>query len=123
MVTGLGRRGVLVAAAAACATPLEGQAADATADESAVSIGATGYYYAMPHESDFFVGVGTLDRGKLHFEARYNYEAKNSGSVFAGWNFAGGEALTFEITPIAGVLFGSARGAIPGVEASVAYGS
>ena len=43
------------------------------------------------------------------------------GSVFLGWKFSGGDIVTFEITPIAGVLFGAARGAIPGFEASVAY--
>ena len=117
------RRRSLLFVAIACAAPVDGRAADATAEsEPATSFSATGYYYAMRDEPDFFVGVATIDSGKLHLEARYNYEAKNSGSLFAGWNFAGGESLTYEITPIAGVLFGSARGVIPGVEASLAYG-
>lgn len=82
----------------------------------------TGYYYAMRDEPDFGVGVATLDHGRLHFEGRWNYEASDAGSAFVGWKFAGGDAVTFEITPIVGVLFGSARGVIPGVEASAAWG-
>ena len=82
----------------------------------------TGYYYAMRDEPDFGVGVATLDHGPLHFEGRWNYEATNAGSAFAGWKFSGGDTVTFEITPIVGVLFGSARGVVPGVEASVAWG-
>ena len=119
----LGWRSLLLATVA-CAQPVDGHAADAAdSGEPPLSLSATGYYYAMRDQPDFFVGVGAIDRGKLHLEARYNYEAKDSGSVFAGWNFADGKDLSFEITPIAGVLFGAARGVIPGVEASVGYGS
>src|SRR5262249_26304146 len=78
-------------------------------------------YYALPGETDFTVGVASLNRDALHLEARYNYEALNSTSLFAGWKFAGGEALTWEITPIAGALFGRTHALIPGVELSVAY--
>lgn len=82
----------------------------------------TGYYYAMRDEPDFGVGVATLDYGRLHVEGRWNYEASNAGSAFVGWKFSGGDAVTFEITPIVGVLFGAARGVVPGVEASAAWG-
>ena len=82
----------------------------------------TGFYYAMRDQPDFSVGVAALDRGSLHLEARYNYEAHDAGSAFVGWKFAGGEALSFQVTPIVGALFGAARGVVPGVEASVTYG-
>ena len=82
----------------------------------------TGYYYAMRDQPDFGVGVATLDYKRWHFEARYNYEAQSAGSAFVGYKFAGGDTVTFEITPIVGALFGSARGVVPGVEASVAWG-
>jgi hypothetical protein len=75
----------------------------------------------MRDQPDFGVGVAAFDRGALHLEMRYNYEARHATSVFAGWKFVGGEAITFEVTPIAGVLFGQAHGLVPGVEASVAY--
>ena len=83
----------------------------------------TGFYYAMRDEPDFTVGVASLNRGSLHLEARYNYEVHDAGSAFVGWNFAGGDALSFAVTPIVGALFGAARGVVPGIEASVAYGT
>ena len=81
----------------------------------------TGSYNAMRDQPDFGVGVGALDRGSLHLEGRYNYEARDSGSAFIGWKFAGGDAITFEVTPIIGGLFGAARGVVPGVEASFGW--
>jgi hypothetical protein len=96
--------------------------ASAAAEAVTTAVAATGYYYFMRDEPDFAVGVATLDHGAWHLEGRYNYEARDAGSAFVGWKFAGGEAVTFEVTPIVGVLFGSARGVVPGVEASVAWG-
>jgi hypothetical protein len=93
----------------------------AFAEEAKWSGAVTGYYYAMRDEPDFGVGVATLDYGRLHLEGRYNYEATNAGSAFVGWKFSGGDEVTFEVTPILGVLFGAGRGVIPGVEASVAW--
>jgi hypothetical protein len=104
------------------AAPLAGCAMAHAADtEPATTVGATGYYYAMRDQPDFGVGVATLDRGALHLEARYNYEARDAASVFVGWKFAGGEAVTYEITPILGGLFGSTKGVVPGLELSVAW--
>src|SRR5262249_53527303 len=91
--------------------------------ELALTGSMTGYYYAMRDQPDFAVGVVSINRGALHLEARYNYEARDAGSAFVGWKFSGGDTVTFELTPIAGVLFCAARGAIPGCEASVAYRS
>ena len=106
----------LIAAPAAAADAGGGAVSD-------VSVSATGFYYAMRDQPDFGVGVATLDRGPLHFEARYNYEARDAGSAFIGWKFAGGDKVTFEVTPIAGALFGAARGFVPGVEATVTWDS
>jgi hypothetical protein len=65
--------------------------------------------------------IGAADRGPLHLEARYGYEAKDSRSAFVGWTFSGGERLTWEITPLLGGGWGTASAFIPGVEASVAW--
>ncbi len=96
--------------------------AQPTESEPKYSGGITGSYYAMRDEPDFGVGVASVNRGSLRFEARYNYEAKHATSAFVGWKFAGGDTVTYEVTPIAGALVGAAHGVIPGVEASVAYG-
>ena len=112
----------LALAIALAATPAAASAADADGAASApVSFGVTGYYYAMRDEPDFGVGVATLDRGPLHLEARWNYEARDAGSIFAGWKWKGGDVVTWEVTPIVGALFGSAHGVVPGLEASVAW--
>jgi len=92
-------------------------------DAPASTFTVTGFYYAMRDQPDFGVGVASFDRGSLHLEGRYNYEARDSGSAFVGWKFAGGDRVTFAVTPIVGALFGAARGVVPGVEASVAYGA
>jgi len=95
-------------------------AADSTGEGAPeVSASATGYYYAMRDQPDFGVGVAALDRGALHLEARYNYEARDAASAFVGWKFAGGDGVTYEVTPIVGALFGAARGFVPGLEAGV----
>ena len=111
--------------ACSLAVPLFAVATSALAaepDARAISTSVTGMFYAMRDQADFGVGIATLDRGPLHLEARYQYEAKDSASVFVGWTFSGGEKLTFSVRPILGVLAGRSQGVIPGLEASVAYG-
>ncbi len=97
--------------------------AHASEDDSApkLSGSVTGYGYAMRDQPDFGVGVAAINRGPLRFEARYNYEAKNATSAFLGWKFAGGDGVQYELTPLAGVLGGSAHAGIAGLEASVAH--
>jgi len=65
--------------------------------------------------------IGTGDRGPLHLEARYSYEAVDARSVFVGWTFSGGETLTWEITPLLGGVWGPLQALVPGVELSLAY--
>jgi len=111
----------LIAACLAGSGLAIGAEPDPRSDENVWSSAITGFYYAMRDQPDFGVGVASADRGSLHLEARYNYEARNATSVFGGWKFAGGDDLSFELTPIVGGLFGAARGVVPGVEASVAW--
>ena len=75
----------------------------------------------MRDQPDFGVGVASLDRGPLHLEARYNYEARDAGSAFVGWKFEGGDTVSYALTPIIGGLFGAARGVVPGLEASIGW--
>ena len=83
---------------------------------------ATGYYYSPRNQEDYLSVIATAERGPLLLETRYNYEALDTGSLFAGWKFSGGEALSYELTPILGVVFGQAQGIAPGFKASLAYG-
>ena len=65
--------------------------------------------------------IGQARKDPLLIEARYNYEALHTGSLWVGRTFAGGEALTWEVTPMVGAVFGELTGAAPGVEASLAW--
>jgi hypothetical protein len=108
---------VTVAAALGCALSCGAQ--DAQPPEWDFS--ATGYYYLLDDESDYLLAIATAKRGRLHLEARYNYEAADAGSLFAGWTFSGGEAVTYELTPILGTVLGDSHSIVPGLEASVAF--
>ena len=109
----------LFAAAATLCTA--GAAAQSTDDGSKWSASINASYYAMRDEPDFSVAVAAVNRGPLRFEVRHNYEARHATSAFVGWKFTGGHALSYEVTPIAGGLFGAAHAGIVGVEASAAY--
>ena len=66
-------------------------------------------------------GIGVADRGPLHLEARYNYESIGARSAYVGWTFSGGDALTWEVTPLIGGAWGTTEAVVPAVEASVAW--
>ena len=67
--------------------------------------------------------IAAADRGALHLEGRYGYEAKDSRSAFVGWTFSGGgnDNLSWELTPIAGGGWGPVHAFIPGFEASLSW--
>lgn len=79
-----------------------------------VSIVPDAHEYAQP--------TFTADLGSLHLEARYNYEALETASLWAGWTFSGGESLTWEVTPMLGAVFGETDGVAPGYEATLTWG-
>jgi hypothetical protein len=63
----------------------------------------------------------TADRDRLHLEARYNYEAQKTASVWMGWNFSGGDTVPWELTPIVGGIFGDVDGVAPGYKGSIGW--
>jgi len=65
--------------------------------------------------------IAVADRGPLHLEARYNYEAVGARSAFVGWTFGGGEEITWELTPMLGGAWGTTQAFVPALEASVAW--
>lgn len=66
--------------------------------------------------------IATADHGPLHLEARVNYEAIGSRSAFVGWTFSGGQAITWEVTPLLGGAWGTTPAFVPGLEATVTWG-
>jgi len=90
-------------------------------DEKAWSVSASVYTYLVPDADDYAQPTITYDRGWLHLEARYNYEALETGSAWVGYNFGGGEKLAWEFTPMLGGVFGDTTGIAPGYKGSLSW--
>ncbi|NJD29032.1 MAG: hypothetical protein FIA92_12120 [Chloroflexi bacterium] len=91
-------------------------------DRPAWEFAVTAYPTKVRNGDDLTSAIAAADRGPLHLEARYGYEAKDSRSAFAGWTFSGGDAVTWELTPLLGGAWGPFRAFVPGLEASLAWG-
>jgi len=90
-------------------------------DEKAWSFSASVSTYVVPDFQEYAQPTFTADRGWLHLETRYNYENLETGSVWLGYNFSGGEKLAWEFTPMLGGVFGDTTGIAPGYRFSVTY--
>ena len=91
------------------------------ADAKTWSFSASAYAYLVPDSRDYVQPTITADRTWLHLEARYNYEALDTGSAWVGYNFAGGEKLAWEVTPMLGGVFGDTTGIAPGYKGSLGW--
>jgi hypothetical protein len=91
------------------------------AKESRWSFSASASTYIVPDDHDFVQPTVTADRGWLHLEARYNYEALETGSAWVGYNFSGDEALKWEWTPMIGGVVGDTSGVAPGWKGSLGW--
>ena len=90
----------------------------AVAEELEWEYSFSGWAYFVPDDDDYLQPTATADRGRLHLEGRYNYEAQDSGSLWAGYNFGGrGDELEWEFTPIGGGVFGDTDAIGVGYEA------
>jgi hypothetical protein len=113
---------LLVAVTCSAQEDVLATSASSTADAAGWKYDITASYYSFRNQDDFTLAVARADRGALHIEARYNYEAIDSGSIFVGWKFSGGKNVTWEVTPILGAVFGQKEGIAPGFEAAIGYG-
>ena len=106
---------------------LGGTAIDVSSEETSVTEDNQWSYslaittYLAQHARDYANPVLSADRGWLHLETRYNYEAIKTGSIWFGYNFSFGEKLEFELTPMLGGVFGDVTGVAPGYTVSVSY--
>jgi hypothetical protein len=85
------------------------------------SYSASIYGYIVPDSREYIQPTLNVDHGKLHLEARYNYEDIETGSLWVGCNFGGGEKLTWELTPMLGGVFGHTTGVAPGYKGSLSW--
>jgi hypothetical protein len=86
------------------------------------SFSAYAYTYVVPHSQVFVNPNFTADRGRFHFEARYNYEAQQAGSLWTGFTLKTGDKLVLEVTPMLGCVFGKLNGVAPGYNLALDYG-
>src|SRR4029077_12334579 len=96
----------------------------AVADETAESeweCSLSTYTYLVQNCRDDVNPNRVSDRGWLHLEARYNYEAIKTGSLWLGYNYSFGKKLAFEATPMFGGVFGDITGIAPGYTISISY--
>lgn len=91
------------------------------ADEKAWSFSASAYTYVVPDDRNYVQPGFTADRGSLHLEGRFNYEAHDTGSAWVGYNFSGGETVEWEFTPMIGGVFGDTAGIAPGYKGSLGW--
>ena len=94
----------------------------APATKPSWEFGLTAYPTIVRNGNDYTSGIGVADRGPLHLEARINYESVGARSVFVGWTFAGGEELTWELTPLVGGAWGTTEAFVPALQASLGWG-
>ena len=73
----------------------------------------TDLYFTDPF---VFLPIFTADKGKLHLEARYNYEDLKTVSAWVGYNISGGEEFEYLIIPMVGGAAGRTNGIATGLE-------
>jgi len=112
---------LLLAGDARAQTPAPAPAPADETDDRAWSFSAYGSAYLLPDEPDYLQPTFTADRGRLHLEARYNYEGQETGSAWIGYNLSFGDTVTFDLTPMVGGVFGDTQGFAPGYRASLAW--
>jgi len=77
--------------------------------------------FIIPGEEDFFNPTFYARHKSLHLEARYNYEDKNTASLWAGHRFKFGKGVKFVFVPMGSIIFGNTNGLAPGLEMEIAY--
>jgi hypothetical protein len=90
-------------------------AAPAPASTPAWSWTAAAALYVLPDDANYVQPMVAGDRGRLHLEARYNYEAQKTFSAWAGLNFETGDTVALALTPMFGVVTGDLDGVAPGL--------
>ena len=83
------------------------------------------YGYVVPDQDDYVQPTITADYGPWHFEGRYNYEAQDTGSLWAGYSFGSAfgadDAFQWQVTPMLGGVFGDVEGIAPGYRGTLRW--
>jgi hypothetical protein len=85
------------------------------------SLSAAVSIYQLHDEPNYAQPTIGLDVEWFHGEARYNYEATHTASLWAGVNLAGEKTIAWELTPMIGAVFGDLDGVAPGYKGSLSW--
>ena len=116
---------LIVVAVCSMRLPAQTQASGAPASTAAkvsswdFNLSVSGYL--VRHGQSYASPTFTADHDTLHLEARYNYEAQRTGSLWAGYNLGTGKKLVLDVTPMIGGVFGHLNGIAPGLEFTGTY--
>lgn len=77
--------------------------------------------YIVPGDQSYASPTFSADKRRLHLGARYNDEDKETGSLWAGYNFEIGQKVVLHTTPMIGGVFGHTAGIAPGYLASISW--
>jgi len=77
--------------------------------------------YIVPGDQSYASPTFSADKRRLHFGARYNDEDRETGSLWAGYNFEIGQKVVLHVTPMLGGVFGHTAGIAPGYLASLSW--
>jgi hypothetical protein len=77
--------------------------------------------YWLPDDDQFTSPTVSVDRGKLHFEARYNYESLDTASGWIGYNTRFGDTVSVDFTPMLGIVSGDISGIAPGYHLTIGW--
>jgi len=91
-------------------------AAHAGASHAAASGSASMYFYAVPDDDNYLQPTVRADSDRLHLEARYNYEGKETVSLWGGYMFRREANIEMAFTPMLGLIAGKTSGVAPGGE-------
>lgn len=101
--------------------PFTGRLRAAEQEEERWAFSAYAYTYFDAGGDDYVQPTVALDHGWLHLEARYNYEDRDTGSLWLGYNLSGGDEWAWEVTPMIGGVFGDMDGIGPGYKGNVSW--
>jgi hypothetical protein len=91
-------------------------------DSAAVwSFSLSSFFYFVPHDVNSASLIGYAKFKRWHLEARYNYEDRNTVSVFGGYRFETGKKFQFAATPMLGLIVGNTDAIAPGLELEASY--
>jgi len=102
--------------AAAQEGPAATQPSDGTKEQGWEFSGSAFGYFFFEGSGDYLQPTVSAQRGRLYFEGRYNYEERDTGSLFGGYQFSFGKEVTLDLTPMLGAVVGEVDGVAPALE-------